>query len=56
MIKEAFMTRPILDTLCTRFADALELVMLIDDDWTILEHVYDFLLPFKEVTLKAEGH
>jgi hypothetical protein len=56
MIEEAFRTRPILDALYTRYADALELVILIDDDWTLLEHVHNFLLPFKEVTLKAEGH
>jgi hypothetical protein len=56
MIEEAFRTRPILDTLCIRYADALELVMLTDDDWTILEHVHNFLLLFKEVTLKAKGH
>jgi len=56
MIKEAFRTRPILDTLCTRYADALELVILTDDDWTILEHVHNFLLLFKEVTPKAEGY
>jgi hypothetical protein len=56
MIEEAFRTRPILDTLCTRYADALELVVLTDDDWTILEYVHNFLLPFKEVTLKAEGY
>jgi hypothetical protein len=56
MIDEAFRTRPILDTLCTRYADALELVVFTDDDWTLLEHVQNSLLPFKEVTLKAEGH
>lgn len=56
MIEEAFRTRPILDTLCTRYADVLKLVVLTDDDWTLLEHVHNFLLPFKEVTLKAEGH
>jgi hypothetical protein len=56
MIEEAFRTRTILDTLCTQYTDALELVVLTDDDWTTLEHVHDFLLPFKEVTLKAEGH
>jgi len=56
IIKEAFRTRPILDALCARYPNALELVMLTDDDWTLLEHVYNFLLPFKEVTLKAEGH
>jgi hypothetical protein len=56
MIEEAFRTRPILDTLYTRYTDALELVMLIGDDWTLLEHIQNFLLLFKEVTLKADGH
>jgi hypothetical protein len=56
MIEEAFRTRPILDALYARYPDALESVVLTDDDWTLLEHVYNFLLPFKEVTLKAEGH
>jgi hypothetical protein len=32
MIKEAFRTRPILDMLCARYVDALELVVLTDDD------------------------
>jgi hypothetical protein len=56
MIEEAFRTRPILDALYARYPNALESVVLTDDDWTLLEHVYNFLLPFKEVTLKAEGH
>jgi hypothetical protein len=56
MIEEAFRTRPILDALYTRYPDALELVVLTDNDWTLLGHVRTFLLPFKEVTLKAEGH
>jgi hypothetical protein len=56
MIEEAFRTRPILDTVRTRYADVLELLMLTDDDWTLLEHVHNFLLPFKEVTLKAKGY
>jgi hypothetical protein len=56
MIEEAFRTRPILDALYTRYTDALELVVLTDDDWILLEYVHNFLLPFKEVTLKAEGH
>jgi hypothetical protein len=56
MIEETFRTRPILDMLCARYADALELVVLTDDDWKLLEHVHNFLLPFKEVTLKVEGH
>jgi hypothetical protein len=55
MIEEAFRTKFILDTLCTRYVDALELVMLTDDDWTLWENVHNLLLPFKEVTLKAEG-
>ncbi|KAF7448758.1 Dimer-Tnp-hAT domain containing protein [Pyrenophora tritici-repentis] len=56
MIEEAFRTRPILNALYTRYPDALELVVLTDDEWTLLEHVHNFLLPFKEVTLKAEGY
>jgi hypothetical protein len=32
MIEEAFRTRPILDALYTRYADALALVILTDDD------------------------
>jgi hypothetical protein len=56
MIEEAFRTRPILNALYTRYPDALELVVLTDNNWTLLEHVHNFLLPFKEVTLKAEGH
>jgi hypothetical protein len=56
MIEEAFRTRPILNALFARHADALELVVLTSDDWTFLEHVYNFLVPFKEVTLKAEGY
>jgi hypothetical protein len=56
MIEEALRTRPILDALYTRYADALELVLLTDDDWTLLEYVHSFLSLFKEVTLKAKGH
>jgi hypothetical protein len=56
MIEEAFRTRPILNALFARHADALELVVLTGDDWALLEHVHNFLVPFKEVTLKAEGH
>jgi hypothetical protein len=56
MIEEAFRTRPILNALFARHADALELVVLTSDDWALLEHVHNFLVPFKEVTLKAEGH
>jgi hypothetical protein len=56
MIEEAFRTRPILNALFARHADALELVVLTGDDWALLEHVYNFLVPFKEVTLKAEGY
>jgi hypothetical protein len=56
MIEEAFRTRPILDALYTRYADALALVILTNDDWALLEHIYNFLMPFKEVTLKVEGH
>jgi hypothetical protein len=56
MIEKAFRTRPILNALFARHADALELVVLTSDDWTFLEHVYNFLVPFKEVTLKAEGY
>jgi hypothetical protein len=51
MIEEAFRTRPILDALYARYPDALELVVLTDNDWALLEHIYTFLLPFKEVTL-----
>jgi hypothetical protein len=56
IIEEAFRTRHILDALYTQYADALALVVLTDDDWALLEHTYNFLTPFKEVTLKAEGH
>jgi hypothetical protein len=56
MIEEAFRTRPILDALYTRYANALALVVLTNDDWALLEHIYNFLMPFKEVTLKAEGY
>jgi len=56
MIEEAFRTRPILNALFARHANALELVILTSDDWVLLEHVHNFLVPFKEVTLKAEGH
>jgi hypothetical protein len=51
MIEEAFRTRPILDAMYARYPDALELVVLTDNDWALLEHIYTFLLPFKEVTL-----
>jgi hypothetical protein len=34
MIEEAFRTRPILDALHTRYANALELVILTDDTTT----------------------
>jgi hypothetical protein len=30
--------------------------MLTDNDWILLGYVYTFLLPFKEVTLKAERY
>jgi hypothetical protein len=56
MIEEAFRTRPILDALYTQYPDALELVVLTDNDWTLLGYVRTFLPPFKEVTLKAEGY
>ena len=56
MIQEAFRTRPTLNALFARHSDALELVVLTGDDWALLEHVYNFPVPFKEVTLKAEGH
>jgi hypothetical protein len=56
MIEEAFRTRPILDALFARYADALESMILTNDDWTLLKHIHNFLVPFKEVTLKAECH
>jgi hypothetical protein len=56
MIEEAFRTRPILDALYTRYANALALVVLTDDNWALLEHIYNFLMPFEEVTLKAESY
>ena len=56
MIEEAFRTRPILDALFARYADTLELMILTNDDWTLLKHIHNFLVPFKEVTLKVEGH
>lgn len=31
-------------------------MMLSDEDWRLLEHIADFLTPFKEVTRKNEGH
>jgi hypothetical protein len=56
MIEEAFRIWPILDALFTRYTDTLALVVLTDDDWVLLEYIYNFLVPFKEVTLKVEGH
>jgi len=56
MIKEAFRTQPILNALFARYADALELMILTNNDWTLLKHIHNFLVLFKEVTLKAEGH
>jgi hypothetical protein len=39
MIEEAFRTRPVLDALYAQYADALELVLLTNNDWALLEHV-----------------
>lgn len=56
MIEEAFRTQPILNALFARHANALELVVLTSDNQALLEHVHNFLVPFKEVTLKAKGY
>jgi hypothetical protein len=56
MIEEAFQTRPILDALFARYHDSLELMSLSDEDWRLLEHIANFLMPFKEVTKMNEGH
>lgn len=56
IIEEAFRTRPILNALFARHPNALELVILTSNNQALLKHVYNFLVPFKEVTLKAKGY
>jgi hypothetical protein len=56
MIEEGFRTRPILDALFARYADALKSMILTNDDSTLLKHIHNFPVPFEEVTSKAEGH
>lgn len=36
--------------------EALDQVALVNEDWHFLDHVYRFLLPFKDVTKMAEGN
>lgn len=56
MIEEAIRAKPVLDALFTRYKDELEPMILTEVDWSLLHHVCVFLSPFKEVTLKNEGH
>lgn len=54
LIEQAGQERPAYAALCNEVKE-LEQYYLSPDEWQLIQHTYNFLQPFKEVTKRAEG-
>jgi hypothetical protein len=54
LIEQAGQERPAYAAICNQVPE-LEQYYLLPDEWQLIQHTYNFLQPFREVTKRAEG-